>query len=174
MRRFAFNILIRSDDIHNSEMYSFFVERRFKESQGFLSDLQLLLQKLLDLESIVSLLIDIAKHEKDFGKKLRAIWCLGKSQINNLTARKVLINFVKKSNNNEIKYEAVIALAAYPADQTIKTLGDLVNNDLAKSVRIEAINSLYAIGNVKILPSIISALNDDEDSVIENSCIHFG
>ena len=84
-------------------------------------------------------------------------------------ARKELIELARKNTDEEIRRESVNALAAYPSDLTIKVLGNLANTDQAKSVRINAINSLYAMGSVKVLSSIVSALYDKENSVVEKA-----
>ncbi len=169
VRKTAFNILIQSEEKLDEEMCSFLAQRLFEENQGFLSDPQLLLQKLFDSEIIVALLVDLAKKENNRNEKLRAIWCLGESKTNNVMARKTLIELARKVIDEEIRGESVNALATYPSDLTIKVLCGLANNDQAKPVRINAINSLYAMGSVKVIPSIVSALDDNENDVVEKA-----
>jgi HEAT repeat protein len=169
VRKTALNILILSDDTHTEEIFPFLIQRLFDESQGFLSDPQLHLRKLLDLELVVNRLTDMAKKEKSPEKIKRIIWCLGESQVKNAVAQKTLIEFAGKSIDDEIRSMSAIALAEYPSDKTIKVLGGLVKNDMAKAVRISAINSLHSIGGTKALSSIISVLNDGDTDVSEKA-----
>lgn len=169
VRKTAFNVLIQSEEKPNKEMCSFLVQRLFEENQGFLSDPQLLLQKLLDSELVVTLLLELASKENNSKEKLRAIWCLGESKINNVMARKKLIELSRKNTDEEIRRESVNALGSYPSDLTIKVLGNLANTDQAKLVRINAINSLYAMSSAKVLSSIVSALYDNENGVVEKA-----
>lgn len=168
-RKTAFNILINSAALVDESIYSFLTQRVFDENQSFLLDPQLHLTKLLDSVFVVRMLVDSAKKETNLTKKNRAVWCLGKSQIHDLEAQKILINLTRKSNDDEVRIEAVDALAAYSSNSTVKTLNNLIKNDSSKLVRINAVNSLRSIGNVKTISSIISALSDNEDSVIETA-----
>jgi hypothetical protein len=169
VRRATFNTLVRSTSVLNEGVDLFLVGRCFVESQGFLLDPQLHLQKLLDRDVVVNYLNDLAKREKDLEKIKTTIWCLGRSQINNLSAQKTLVEFARNSSEEEVRILSATALAAYPSDLTIRTLDGLVKNDIAKLVRISAIESLNSIGSAKALSGIIFALDDKENSVVERA-----
>jgi len=169
VRKTALNILILSDESMAEGILSFLIQRLFDENQGFLSDPQLHLQKLIDLEFVVNRLVNLTEKEKDQEKIKRIIWCLGKSQINNAFAQKILLEFARKSGNEEIRSMSAFALANYPSDETIKVLSGLIKRDASKVVRVNAINSLHSVGGTKALSSIISALNDSETDVSEKA-----
>jgi len=169
VRKTSFNILVRSGDVLNEKISLFLTQRLFLENQGFLSDPQLHLQKLLDSEFVVRVLVDFARGDDNLNKRARAIWCLGKSNLDDSAAQTALIEFVRKSVDDDIRCESAEALSAYPSDSTVKVLRDLAQNDKAKNVRINATNSLHTIGGAKVISCIIPVLNDNNTGVVDNA-----
>jgi energy-coupling factor transporter ATP-binding protein EcfA2 len=169
VRKTAFNILTQSEENPDEKTYSFLVQRLFQENQGFLLDPQLLIKKILDSEFVINLLVDIVRSENDINRKLRAIWCLGKSEANYLTVQNILIELTRKSINEDIRRETVNALAAYSSDLSVKAVSDRVREDKAKSVRIAAIGCLHRLQSAKALSSIVSALDDVEEDVSDEA-----
>ncbi len=169
VRKTSFNLLVRSDDVLDEKISLFLIQRLFLENLGFLSDPQLHSQKLLDSEYVVHMLVDFAKRNDSLNNKIRAIWCLGKSDLANPTAQTALVEFAKKSVNEDIRCESAVALSAYPSDSTVKVLRDAVKNDKVINVRINATNSLHAIGGAKVISCIVPVLDDSDDSVVDNA-----
>ena len=167
VRKAAISKLIGFAEKTNSDdIVLYLVDRVMHEPQGFVSDPQILLPKILitsiSLKKLKSIALDT---EESVENRRRAVWAIGYSGTKNEELRNVLIHLAKNDTQIKVRKTAVDELRHFSSNKTVSALHFVLQNEQEASIRERAVFSLDACKDNYSGKIWLTAISDPDDSV---------